>query len=298
MLRKIKRSRGEIAFSVFNYTFVTLVCLTCFLPILNTLAISFSSPVQVSTGKVYFIPKEFTLMSYQFAMSNGKFFQAFRVSILRCVLGVSLNLFCMVTTAYPLSKTTDRFGARNVYMVFYVIVMLFGGGLIPWYILMSNLGLLNSIWALVLPLSVPVYNMVILMNFMRNIPIEMEEAAMIDGAGYFRILFTIYLPVLTPALSTVGLFSFVYHWNDWFSGSLFMKSPSKYPLQTYLQTLLLNFRDLLRLSGSDYYQLLQRMNEQTGRAAQLFMGLLPTLVVYPFLQKYFTRGLVMGSVKG
>jgi len=292
------RTRGEIIFSIFNYIFVTAVCLTCFLPILNTLAISFSSPVQVSTGKVNFWPRDFTLMSYQFAMQNGKFFQAFKVSILRCVLGVSLNLFCMATTAYPLSKTTERFGARHFYMAFYVTVMLFGGGLIPWYILMCNLGLLNSIWALVLPLSVPVYNMVILMNFMRNIPGEMEEAAMIDGAGYFRILFSVYLPVLKPALATVGLFSFVYHWNDWFSGALFMHQPQNYPLQTYLQTLLLNFRDMLRLSGSDYYQLLQRMNEQTGRAAQLFMGLLPTLIIYPFLQKYFTRGLVVGSVKG
>jgi len=293
-----KMTRGQKIFGVFNSIVIVIVCISCILPLLNTLAISFSSPAHVSTGKVFLWPKGFTLQSYEFAMSNGRFLRAFGVSVLRCILGVGLNLFMMVTTAYPLSKTRERFAARNVYMTFYVITMLFGGGLVPYYIIVSQLGLLNSIWALVLPLSVPVYSMVILMNFMRGLPVEIEEAAIIDGAGHFRVLISIYLPVLTPALATVGLFAFVNHWNDWFTGALFMHDPKLYPLQTYLQTLLVNFRDLLRQSGSDYYTLLLRMNEQTGRAAQLFLGLVPTLIVYPFLQKYFTKGLVVGSVKG
>jgi len=293
-----KQTKGQKIFSIFNYLFIGIVCLACILPILNTLAISFSSPAQVSTGKVYLLPKDFTIMSYEFAIKSGKFLRAFQISVLRCLLGVGINLFMLVTTAYPLSKTNKRFAARNVYMTFYVITMLFGGGLIPYYILVSQLGLLNSIWSLVLPLSVPVYSMVILMNFMRNLPAEIEEAAIIDGAGHFRVLFSIFLPILTPALATVGLFSFVYHWNDWFTGALFMHDPKMYPLQTYLQTLLVNFKDLMRQSGSDYYTLLLRMNEQTGRAAQLFMGLVPILIVYPFLQKFFTKGLVVGSVKG
>jgi putative aldouronate transport system permease protein len=292
------KTRGQKIFNVFNYIFIIIVCLSCVLPLLNTLAISFSSPKFVSAGKVYFIPKGFTLMSYEFAIRNGKFLQAFKVSVIRCILGVGINLFMMITTAYPLSKTTQRFAARNFYMTFYVITMLFGGGLIPYYILVSQLGIMNTIWSLVLPLSVPVYSMVILMNFMRSLPPELEEAGMIDGAGHFRILISILLPVLKPALATVGLFAFVNHWNDWFTGALFMNDPKNYPLQTYLQTLLTNFRDMLRQSGSDYYTLLSRMNEQTGRASQLFLGLVPILVVYPFLQKYFTTGLVVGSVKG
>ena len=292
------RTRGQKIFNVVNYILVTLVCLSCMLPIVNTLAISFSAPSFVSAGQVYFWPKGFTTQSYEFAMSGGKFLQSFLIAIERCVLGVAINLFCMITTAYPLSKSKDKFPDRNFFMGFYVFTMLFGGGLVPWYILMYNLGLLNSIWALVLPLSVPVSNMAILMNFMRSLPKEMEEAASVDGAGNFRILVSILLPVLTPSLATVGLFAFVYHWNDWLSGALFINNPAKYPLQTYLQTLLTNMRDLLRQSGSDYYTLLQRMNEQTGRASQLFLGLVPILVVYPFVQKYFTTGLVMGSVKG
>lgn len=291
-------TRGMKIFRVFNYIFITLVSLSCFLPLLNTLAVSFSSPVAVSTGKVYFWPIEFTTMAYEFALKGGKFMRALQVSALRCLLGVSINLFMMITTAYPLSKSRQRFGARNYYMVFYVFTILFGGGLIPYYILVNQLGLLNSIWSLVLPLSVPVYNMIILMNFMRGLPHELEEAAMVDGAGIIRTLVNVILPVLTPALATVGLFSFVYHWNDWLTGALFMHDPKNYPLQTYLQTLLTNFSELLRQSGSDYYSLLSRMNEQTGRAAQLFLALLPMLIIYPFIQKYFTTGLVMGSVKG
>jgi putative aldouronate transport system permease protein len=291
-------TKGQKVFRVFNYCFIILVCLTCFLPLINTLAISFSSPAQVAAGKVYFWPKDFTTMAYDFAIQNGKFARALQVSVTRILLGVSLNLFMMITTAYPLSKTKQQFRARNFYMVFYVITMLFGGGLVPYYILVHRMGLLNSIWSLVLPLSVQVYSMVILMNFIRGLPPEIEEAAMIDGAGHFRTLISVILPVLKPALATVGLFSFVYHWNDWFTGALFMNNPSNYPLQTYLQTLLVNFSDMLRQSGSNYYELLSRMNEQTGRAAQLFLALIPTLIVYPFLQKYFTTGLVMGSVKG
>ena len=282
------RTRGQKIFNVVNYILVTLVCLSCMLPIVNTLAISFSAPSFVSAGQVYFWPKGFTTQSYEFAMSGGKFLRSFLIAIERCVLGVAINLFCMITTAYPLSKSKDKFPDRNFFMGFYVFTMLFGGGLVPWYILMYNLGLL----------SVPVSNMAILMNFMRSLPKEMEEAASVDGAGNFRILVSILLPVLTPSLATVGLFAFVYHWNDWLSGALFINNPAKYPLQTYLQTLLTNMRDLLRQSGSDYYTLLQRMNEQTGRASQLFLGLVPILVVYPFVQKYFTTGLVMGSVKG
>lgn len=291
-------TRGMKIFRVFNYTIITIVCLSCFLPLLNTLAVSFSSPAAVSTGKVYFLPVQFTTMAYEFAISNGKFLRAMWVSVLRCLLGVSINLFMMVTTAYPLSKPKIRFGARNIYMAFYIFTILFGGGLIPYYILVNRLGLMNSIWALVLPLSVPVFNMVILMNFMRGLPQELEEAAMVDGAGQIVTLFRILLPVLKPAMATVGLFAFVFHWNDWLTGALFMHDPRNYPLQTYLQTLLTNFNDMLRQSGSDYYQLLSRMNEQTGRAAQLFLGLAPLLMVYPFLQKYFTTGLVLGSVKG
>ena len=292
------RTTGEKVFNVFNYIFVVLVTLLCALPIIHILAISFSSSHYVSANHVTFWPLGFTLESYAFAFRSGKFMQAFWVSVERVILGVGINMFLMILTAYPLAKTTQEFSARNYYMAFFAITMIFGGGLIPFYILVYNLGMLNTIWSLVVPGGLPVFSMLILMNFIRGLPKELEEAAMLDGAGYFTILIQIMLPVLKPALATIALFSFVNHWNEWLLGMLFMNNPANYPLQTYLQTLLSNFRELMRQLGPDFMQLVARMNERSGRAAQLFLGMLPILMIYPFLQKYFTRGLVIGSVKG
>jgi len=291
------KTRGEKIFSVFNYIFIILVCLTCALPIVHILAVSFSAPAYASGGHVTLWPMGFSTEAYQFAFATGRFMTAFGVSIQRVILGVGINMILMVTVSYPLAKSAVKFSARNYYMAFFAITMIFGGGLVPFFILLSNLNMLDTIWSLVLPGGLPVFSMIILMNFMRSLPDELEEAAMVDGAGYFTILFRILLPVLKPALATVALFSFIFHWNEWFLGMLFMNNPDNYPLQTYLQTLLVDFRSLMRTFSGDHMQLIQRLNERTGRSAQLFLGMLPVLVVYPFLQKYFTKGLVLGSVK-
>lgn len=292
------KSTSRTVFMVVNYCILALLSLTCLLPFLHLLAVSFSSSAAVSAGEVGFIPVDFTLYSYEFALKGGKFFAALWVSLKRVVLGVVVNLVLMILTAYPLSKTKEKVAGRNIYMAFFVVTMLINGGLIPTYLVVVKLGLKNSIWSLILPGALPVYNMIILMNFMRGLPEEIEEAAMIDGAGPFRVLLQIILPVLKPALATVGLFSIVGHWNDWFSGLIYMNKPADYPLQTYLQTLLASFEQLMQKSGTDYTKLLSMMNARTGRAAQLFLGAIPIMLIYPFLQKYFTKGLVIGSVKG
>jgi len=291
------RTRSEKIFNVFNYIFIILVCLTCALPIIHILAVSFSAPAYAAGGHVTFWPIGFSTEAYEFAFVTGRFMTAFWVSVRRVILGVGINMILMIMTAYPLSKSVMRFSARNYYMAFFAITMIFGGGIVPFFVLLSNLNMLDTIWSLVVPGGLPVFSMIILMNFMRSLPYELEEAAMVDGAGYFTILFRILLPVLKPALATVALFSFIFHWNEWFMGMLFMNSPENFPLQTYLQTLLVNFRELMRAFTGDHVQLIARLNERTGRAAQLFLGMLPVLVVYPFLQKYFTKGLVLGSVK-
>jgi putative aldouronate transport system permease protein len=292
------KSKGRTTFNIFNYLILILLSLTCVLPFVNLLAISFSGSAAVSAGDVMFWPKDFTLSAYKFALSGGKFFTALVVSLKRVALGVSINVILMIITAYPLSKTKEKVMGRNIYMVFFIVTMLISGGLIPTYLVVVKAGLKDSIWSLILPGALPVYNMIILMNFMRGLPEEMEEAAMIDGAGPFRILLQIILPILKPALATVGLFSIVGHWNDWFSGVIYMNDPHNYPLQTYLQSLLQNFEQMMQKSGTDYTKLLSMMNARTGRAAQLFLGAIPVMLIYPFLQKYFTKGLVIGSVKG
>lgn len=293
------KTRANKIFNVVNIAILTIVSLTCVLPFVNLLAISFSDAAAVAAGKVSFLPVDFTLSSYEFALKGGKFIRSLLISLERVVLGVGINLVLMVLTAYPLSKSKKVVSGRGAYMVFFVITMLVSGGMIPTYLVVTGLGLKDSIWALVLPGALPVYNMIILMNFMRGLPEEIEEAAAIDGASPIQILIKVILPILKPALATVGLFCIVSHWNDWFSGMIYMNNPENYPLQTYLQTLLQNFEQLLRTqSGQDIQALLAQMDARTGRAAQLFLGAIPVMIIYPFLQKYFTKGLVLGSVKG
>jgi putative aldouronate transport system permease protein len=291
-------SFSRAGFSLFNYTLLIVTGLICLLPFINLLAISFSGNSAVSAGKVFFRPVDFTLSAYEFAVTNGKFFTALLVSVKRIVLGLGVNLIFMICAAYPLSKSKVQFRARNIYMVYFLTTMLVSGGLIPTYILMVKLGLIDSIWSLVLPGALPVGTMVILMNFMRQMPQDIEEAAVIDGAGFFNRLVRVMLPLLKPALATVSLFCIVGHWNDWFGGIIFMNLPQNYPLQSYLQKLLSTIEQMMRLSGADYVALLSMMNARTGRAAQLFLATLPMMLIYPFLQKYFVKGLVLGSVKG
>ena len=292
------KSKAQQIFGVFNHFFFILVCLTCILPFLHLLAVSLSHSAAVAAGWVKFWPVRFSLASYEFAFRSGRFFPSMWISVQRVLLGVGVNLLLMILTAFPLSHSKDKLMGRNIYMIFFVTTMILNGGLIPTYLLVSQLGLLNSVWALVLPTCLPVFSMVILMNFIRSLPVELEESAMMDGAGPITILLRIMLPLLTPSLATVGLFSIVNHWNDWFGGLIYIQNHLKYPLQTYLQTLLRRFEDLIRQNLTNYEDLLARMNVRNGRAAQLFLGAIPVMLIYPFLQKYFTTGLVMGSVKG
>jgi putative aldouronate transport system permease protein len=293
-------SAAQRVFNVFNVIVLTAISLLCILPFVNLWAISFSSNVPVSAGKVLFWPVDFSLESYKYIFVNNKFIRAFGISIIRVLMGVTINLVMCILTAYPLSRSKDRMTGRNWYMGFFVLTMIIGGGLIPTYIVVMKLHLLNSMWALVLPGALPVWNMIILMNFIRQIPQELEDAAMIDGAGPMNTLLKVLLPLLKPALATIGLFCVVGHWNDWFSGLIYMRNPANYPLQTYLQTILRNFEAILRESGhaQDYLRLISLINARTSRAAQVFVSALPVMAIYPFLQKYFVTGLVIGSVKG
>ena len=295
---QIKTTPARRVFMVCNSVILTITAACCLLPFINLLAVSFSESSAVAAGDVTFWPVGFTLDSYKFVASSDKFLRAFVISIIRVILGVAVNMLMMVITAYPLSRDNKQLAGRNIYAWFFVISMLVGGGLSPTYLVIVKTGLINSIWALILPGALPVYNMVILLNFFRELPKELEEAARIDGASFWSVLWKIILPVSKPALATVGLFCIVSHWNSWFDGLIYMNTPRMYPLQSYLQTMIMNPEQMLQAAGSDYTKLLAMVNARTSRAAQLFLGALPILCVYPFLQKDFTTGLVMGSVKG
>lgn len=298
---KIKFSLSRKIFVVWNYLFLVLSGTLCILPFINLLAISFSGATPVSLGLVTFWPKEFTLKSYGFIMQNSTFFRSFFVSITRVVLGVAINLLLIVLTAYPLSRSKEQFKARNLYSWLFVITILFNAGMIPTFLVVRYTGLKNSIWSMILPSALPVFSMLVVMNFLRGIPKELEEAAFLDGANHFQTLYHIMLPLLKAALATVALFSIVTHWNAWFDGMLYMSREEQQPLMTYLRTVIINPSLFFGNSTSVSLMLSEAskyINTRTIRASQLIIAAFPMLAIYPFIQNYFTTGLVMGSVKG
>lgn len=292
-----KTTTGRKVFVVFNYIFLTLLALSCLLPILNQLAVSFSSSGAATAGEVGILPVNFTLDAYKYMGSKPAFFDSLLVSFERVFLAVPLSMVVSVLAAYSLSKQNNEFGARKYYIWYFVIPMMFTGGLIPTYMVVRNTGLINSMAALVIPCAINVFNILLLMNFFRGIPKELEEAAQLDGAGHMRVLLSVIIPVSAPVLATVALFFIVNHWNAWFDGLIYMNSPGKYPLQTYLQTMVVS-RDLMAMESIRDVRNSGVISDATGKAAQIFLAALPILMIYPFLQKYFTTGIVMGSVKG
>jgi putative aldouronate transport system permease protein len=236
----VSNTAARKVFRVCNTVFFILYALLCLIPIIHIVAMSFSASTAVSSGKVTLAPVEPTLKSYEYVLRKSEFWRAFRVSLVRVVLGVGINMLMVILAAFPLSKTKQDFCARTVFVWFFMITMLFSGGMIPSFMIVKYTGLLNSIWALILPGAVPVFNVVLLMNFFKAVPKELEESAFMDGAGYGRILFQIYLPVSLPALATLTVFALVTHWNSWFDGMIYMSDAKNYPMQTYLQSIMVS----------------------------------------------------------
>lgn len=288
-------SPSRIVFLVFNYTWLTVVACLCLFPIVNVLAISFSSASAATAGKVTLWPVDFTTNAYEYVMRNDAFVKALIVSIKRVVLGVSLQMLLIVLLAYPLSKEANKFRFRTSYVWYFYITILFGGGLIPTYMTLQKTGLIDTIGALIIPSAVPVFSVVILLNFFRGLPKELEEAAFMDGAGHFTILFKIFIPLSKAALATLLLFSIVGHWNSWFDGLIYINRPENYPLQSYLQSVVIMGNDTALTALDD--EMLATLSDRTLHAAQIFLGALPILLIYPFLQRYFMQGIVLGSVK-
>lgn len=295
-------SPSRKVFLAFNYLLITLITITCVLPLIHILAVSFSSSGYVDSGLVTLWPKGFTLASYRFVIKNEKFWKAFGITLLRIAVGVPFNTVLAILMAYPMSKDAEQFPARRVYICFFLFTMIFSGGLVPTFLLVKSLGLLDSIWALILPHALNIFNAVVLMNFFRGIPKEIEESALLDGAGQSYILTRLYLPLAKPCLATIILFSFMHHWNSWMDGRIYMNFSDNYPLQTYLQTILSASDNILlsAMNSGDLQSIADMLlvNGRNLRASQIFISIIPVLMVYPFLQKYFTTGLVIGSVKG
>jgi putative aldouronate transport system permease protein len=275
---------------------MVVMALVCLFPMLNVLAISFSSNRAVQAGEVTILPVDFDTIAYWYLLRNTKFWRSIVQTLKRLAMGGFVNMSLVVLTAYPLSRTLKAFPGRRFYVWFILITMLFGGGLIPTFLVVKFTGLINSLWSLVLPTAVPAFNVILLMNFFRQLPTELEEAAFIDGAGHITNLVRIFLPLSKPALATITLFVLVMHWNEWFHPIIYLLRTELYPLQTYLRTVLI--QQDFEVQTLEQLETFNKLSNRTIISAQIFLGMLPILLVYPFLQKYFAKGIVLGSVKG
>ena len=280
-------------------TFLMILTLTCLIPILNTLAMSFSDKTSAALGQVTFYPVNFTTAAYVEMFQDNRFFTAFGVSVLRVLLGTTINLVLSIMMAYPLSKKTSEFRFRNVYMWILVFTMMFNGGLVPTFLVVNQMHLIDTIWALVLPCAVNVFNTIILMNFYKEgIPNALEEAARVDGAGPWTILLRVIIPLAKPSIATIALFSVVFHWNSFFDGKIYINSPLNQPLQTYIQSLTVQVspQTLANMTPDEIIRTME-VSSITFNSAKAFVSMIPILAIYPFLQKYFVTGIVMGAVK-
>ncbi|GAA3403394.1 carbohydrate ABC transporter permease [Paenibacillus hodogayensis] len=282
---------GEKVFQAFLLLFISLLCILMLYPFVHELAVSLSTPAEAIRQGIHIIPLEFSLAAYKEVFSSKTVWSGLGNSLFRTVVGTALMLFMMTIGAYPLSK--KNLPHRNVYTMFIVITMFFSGGLIPTYLLIKSLHLIDSRWALIIPGLINTFSMMIMRNFFMGVPDELEESAKIDGANDIRILFTIVVPLSMPIMATVGLWSAVYHWNGWFDALIYIQDSSKQVLQIYLRKLVVSNEDTAlqaMMSGT--------VTSESIKAAVIMFVTMPILVIYPFLQKYFVKGALIGSLKG
>lgn len=288
-------SSSRKLFLIGNYSSMAVLAFLCLFPILHVLAVSFSSGTAASSGKVAFWPVDATLSAYQYVTRNDAFFTSLLVSVKRVLLGSTLQIVFIALLAYPLSQESEKFKFRTAYVWYFFITIIFSGGLVPAYMIVRETRLIDTLGALIVPNAVPVFSVILMLNFFRSLPRELAEAAHLDGAGHFGVLTRIYLPLSKAGLATLLLFSIVGHWNSWFDGIIYMNTPEHYPLQSYLQSIIIAGEDTA-LSAVDE-KMFKQLSDRTLHSAQIFLGAVPILLVYPFLQKYFMTGIVLGSVK-
>lgn len=286
---------GDRVFYGVCMVLITLMGVACLYPYLNLVAKSLSGTMAVSSGRVLGIwPIDFTLSSYAYVLNSARFTRAIGFTALITVVGTLINLTLTVCVAYAVSRP-DMPGSRII-MLGYLITMLFGGGMIPTYLAVSQAGLIDSMWALILPGLVSAYNVVLMRNYIDGLPEALLESAMIDGASQMRTLVSIVLPLMLPSLATIGLFCAVGYWNTFFNALLYINSRDMATLQIYLREVLVNTQSAEMNAGMD--ELYEGMQTESVQGACVVASSLPIILVYPFLQKYYVKGMTLGAVKG
>jgi putative aldouronate transport system permease protein len=290
----MKQTTGEKVFGVFNMFLLGMVALLCLYPFIYTLTISLSTATEASRDGFHFYPKEISLTSYKVVLSNPDIVTGFMNSVVRTVLGTVLTLMATCVAAYPLSRR--EMPHRSLITFIIVFTMLFGGGVVPGYLLIKKLGLINTVWVLVVPGMLSAFNIIIVKNFFQSLPESLVESARIDGAGEWRILFQVFIPLSKPVLATVALWSAVAHWNAWFDAMLYITDDRKQVLQTFLQRIVIESGTKMMELGINDTAVIS-FTAETIKAATIIVTILPIICVYPFVQKYFVKGIMLGGVK-
>ena len=294
----MKTSLSGKVFHIVDFLFLLFCGTVVFLPLMNVFAQSLSDPETVLAGRVTLWPKDFTLSTFQMILRNGNILVGYVNTLYYASFGTIINLILTVMCAYPLSR--NDFYGRNFFTLLFVFTMMFSGGMIPTYILIRNLGLMDTRWVMIIPSAMTVWNMILCRTFFQNtIPKEMYESAELDGAGDIKVLLSIVIPLSTPILAVLTLFYAVStHWNSYFDAMMYLKSQNLFNIQLILRNAIANVKSLI--SQNDDMAMLQQslaLAEST-KYAIIVISMLPVLIIYPFIQKYFIKGIMIGALKG
>ena len=295
----INQGKGYRIFSVFNILLMILICLMIIFPLYYMLIVSISDGAAIMSGQVNFLPVGFSLRAYRAAFKDANFIKSYWNTVVITACGTTVNLLMTTLFAYPLSRS-DLMG-RKLLMKIAVFTMFFTGGMIPSYMLVNSLGMNNTYWALILPGAINVYNATIMRTFFEGIPMDMTEAAYVDGANDVRILWQVILPLSKPILFTLLLFYAVGHWNGFFSALLYLSDKSTYPIQMFVRSVVFS-GDTLAMSMASYTSSTEMgaemLSEEGAKYAIILLSMVPILVVFPFVSRYFKSGVMIGAVKG
>lgn len=290
-MAKYYRNKENIVFDTIVHLIVLLALAVCLIPFIYILSASLSGSKPLTNGEVFLWPKEFTFNAYFKIFEYPNFLSAYGNTIFYTISGTCLSMVMTILMAFPLAHS--KLKGHGIFMKMVIVTMFFAGGLIPKYLLMNSLHLVGTVWAIILPMAINTFNLIVLINFFKTIPYELEEAALIDGMGYFGIMRNIFIPLSIPALATITLYYAVYFWNDWFNALIYLKS-EQYPVMMILRNL---------VNGTMQMDTGSAVTERDTvsialKSAVIITSSVPIIVLYPFLSKYFVKGLTIGGVKG
>lgn len=288
---KIRRSVGSHIFDIINVTFLVVLAFLTLYPFWDCLIVSVSSMKSYLGSGIHLWPGEWAFDGYLYMLGKKELWQSYANSIFITLVGTTINMLITTMAAYVLSRTYLK--GRRALMFFAVFTMMFSGGIIPLYIVIQRLHLMNSLWAMILPSAINTYNLIILRNFFHSLPRELEESAFLDGCTDVGVLFRIMLPISKPALATISLFYAVANWNEFFAAVMYINEKKKWPLQLFLRSMLFENDAAYSSGGENLFLLGQPM-----KMAAVMMAIIPIMCMYPFFQKYFTKGALLGAVKG